>query len=84
VHRERLASCYESCLDLARRMKLRTVAFCAISTGVFGYPSGPAAETAVATVKAWLGRNPDAIDLVVFDVFTNADEAAYRPLLGPG
>jgi O-acetyl-ADP-ribose deacetylase (regulator of RNase III) len=76
-HRDQLASCYTSCLDLAQRMALRTVAFCAVSTGVFGYPSEPAAETAVRTVRGWLSRNAGHMRLVIFDVFTDADEAAY-------
>lgn len=78
VHREQLASCYLACLDLARRMALRTVAFCAIATGIFGYPSEQAAETAVTTVTDWMKRNPGEIRLVVFDVFTDADEESYN------
>jgi O-acetyl-ADP-ribose deacetylase (regulator of RNase III) len=46
-----LAASYRSCLDLAHSMRsIRTIAFCAISTGVFGYPKNDAAAVAVRTV----------------------------------
>jgi O-acetyl-ADP-ribose deacetylase (regulator of RNase III) len=76
-----LADCYESCLNVAANLGLRSVVFCAISTGVFGYPQDEAACVAVDTVRAWTARRAGAIDDVVFDVFGEGDEAAY---LGPG
>ena len=76
-----LAACYESCLDVAADLGLRSIAFCAISTGVFGYPKAEAASVAVDTVRAWIVRHAGVIDDVVFDVFSDADEAAY---VGPG
>ena len=79
--RAELARCYEECLNVAVDVGLRSIAFCAISTGVFGYPKDEAATVAMATVRVWLARHPDALDHVVFDVFSAADEAAY---LGPG
>jgi O-acetyl-ADP-ribose deacetylase (regulator of RNase III) len=54
LHRRQLASCYESCLDLAGSLGLRSLAFCCISTGVFGFPQREAAQIAVRTVRAWL------------------------------
>ncbi len=79
--RHLLASCYESCLDLAAANGLRSIAFCCISTGVFGFPQDEAAEIAVATVRRWLdGHESDMT--VVFDVFTDTDERLYRGLLG--
>jgi O-acetyl-ADP-ribose deacetylase (regulator of RNase III) len=77
-HRDLLASCYRSCLDLAQEIGVRALAFCAISTGVFGFPNEPAAEIALETVTSWLERNGGGMDLVVFDVFTGRDELAYR------
>lgn len=80
-----LASSYRSCLDLAHQTPaLRTVAFCAISTGVFGYPKGRAAGVAVRTVSDWLRGRPGAFDLVVFNVFSDADERAYEQAFGAG
>jgi O-acetyl-ADP-ribose deacetylase (regulator of RNase III) len=73
-----LACCYSSCLDLARAVPaIRTLAFCAISTGVFGYPKNEAAEVAVRAVAKWLQANGEAFDLVVFCVFSDLDERAY-------
>jgi O-acetyl-ADP-ribose deacetylase (regulator of RNase III) len=77
-HRRLLAGCYEACLDVAAVLRARSVAFCAISTGVFGYPKAEAAEVALETVRVWAERHPAALDLVVFDVFSEADEDAYR------
>ena len=51
-----LASCYLRSLELARGYGLRTIAFCCISTGKFGYPIVRAAHVALATVRDWLGR----------------------------
>jgi len=73
-----LAAAYVSCLELARTIPtVRTLAFCAISTGVFGYPKDRAAEEALRTVSAWLGERPKAFDLVAFCVFSDADRDAY-------
>lgn len=75
-----LANCYTSCLDAAADLGCESVAFCCISTGVFGFPQREAAEIAVATVRDWLTRNGRDIT-VVFDVFGDADEALYCRLL---
>lgn len=75
-----LASCYESALELAARRGLRTVAFCCISTGVFGYPPRDAAQVAVATVREFLA-NHESMG-VIFDVFSGSDYAIYQELLG--
>lgn len=55
-----LASCYTSCLDLAWEWELESVAFCCISTGVFGYPNEAAAKVAIAAVKEWLDAHEQA------------------------
>lgn len=77
-HCELLASCYTSCLDLAAEHGLTSVAFCCISTGVFGFPQKEAAEIAVKTVAAFQKEHP--ID-VVFNVFKETDFRLYRTLL---
>lgn len=75
-----LANCYASCLDAAADLGCESIAFCCISTGVFGFPQESAAKTAVATVRDWLDRH-DAAMTVVFNVFSATDEALYRQLL---
>ncbi len=80
VHRRQLAECYESCLDAAAAENLRSIAFCCISTGVFGFPQREAADIAVRTVRAWLDAH--RADLaVVFNVFGAKDEGIYRQAL---
>lgn len=72
-----LASCYRACLDLATEHGLTSVAFCCISTGEFHYPPQEAAETAVATCRAWLQAH-DTPMRIVFNVFKDEDLAIYR------
>lgn len=63
---ELLASCYRSCLRLARELSARTLAFPAISCGVYGYPADKAAAIAVQTLAAEAGEDFDSILLVAF------------------
>ena len=77
-----LASCYTSCLNLASRHQLESIAFCCISTGEFHFPNDRAAEIAIRTVRDWLIRHPSStVTKVVFNVFKNEDLAIYRSLL---
>ncbi|MCP1136252.1 protein-ADP-ribose hydrolase [Paenibacillus polysaccharolyticus] len=79
---ESLASCYTSCLNLAAQVEsIRSVAFCAISTGVFGYPKLPAANTAIRTVGEWVNQHKERFERVVFNVFSREDEVIYRSAL---
>ena len=85
LHRAQLASSYRSCLDAAAQAGDASIAFCCISTGVFGFPPDEAAPLAVETVRTWLAER-DAANLptscVVFNVFSAEDEARYDQLLG--
>lgn len=76
-----LASCYRSCLDLAEKYQLESIAFCCISTGVFGYPNNMAAKTAVETVSNYLTHS-QSIKRVIFNVFKDIDKRLYTELLG--
>ena len=79
---EQLASCYQSCLDIAEANHLRSIAFCCISTGVFHFPNKRAAEIALATVKEWLATHQSSsINQVVFNVFLDKDYDIYKRFL---
>ncbi|WP_265571564.1 O-acetyl-ADP-ribose deacetylase [Sphingomicrobium nitratireducens] len=73
-----LASCHFSSLDLARDHGLKSVAFPAISTGIYGYPMERAAAVAIGSVQRWIEANPDALDEIVFVCFGDAAEAAFN------
>lgn len=79
-HRELLASCYRSCLELAAENNLESVAFCCISTGEFHFPNDLAAEIAVQTVKEFMARKT-SVKKVIFDVYKDLDKEFYTRLL---
>lgn len=66
---ELLASCYRNALALCRDHEIETVAFPAISTGIYGYPKADAAAVAVQTVAGFLADNrmPAVVTLCCFD-----------------
>lgn len=74
-----LASCYQSCLDLAVEKGLTSLAFCCISTGEFHFPNELAAKIAVQTVKEFCQRHPDL--KIVFNVFKDIDLEIYSRVL---
>lgn len=82
AHRRELRSSYTSCLAAAHERNLTSIAFCCISTGVFGFPGDEAASIAVTSVLDWLTEHADSDLDVVFNVFTAEDETRYRRLLG--
>lgn len=77
-HCELLKSCYQSCLELAVLNGIKSIAFCCISTGVFGFPQDKAAEIAVQTVREFLLTHDIE---VIFNVFTEKDYKIYSGLL---
>lgn len=79
-HCEQLADCYKSCLKLASDKKLKSVAFCCISTGEFHFPQKKAAEIAVQTVTEFLETDPQ-IEKVIFNVFKQEDYDIYKKIL---
>lgn len=82
--REQLASSYRSCLEASVEAGDTSVAFCCISTGVFGFPAKDAARIAVDTTRAWLDDRESAgkeIPIIVFNVFLDSDEDIYKRLL---
>ncbi len=77
---ELLASCYRNALQLALNHAARSIAFPAISTGVYGYPKNAAADIAVTTVREFLTAQTAGID-VLFCCFDRATLAIYHQLL---
>ena len=77
---ELLASCYRSCLDLAEKYHIKSIAFCCISTGEFHFPNDRAAEIAVQTVKEYR-KNTNSDMKVIFNVFKDVDDQIYQNLL---
>lgn len=77
-HCRLLESSYKSCLEIDVQNNVKSIAFCCISTGVFGFPQEKAAEIAVQTVRKFL-KNHDTE--VIFNVFTEKDNEIYRRLL---
>ncbi len=75
---ELLASCYRNSLRLALENGLKSVAFPAISTGVYGYPKEQAAEIAVGVIKEFLKEHEMEVILVAFG---ETDELLYTKLL---
>ena len=76
-----LASCYRASFALAREHELRTVAFPAISCGVYGYPIEKAVEIAVSETRAELARSLD-IEKVIFACFGDEIFQAYLKAVG--
>jgi O-acetyl-ADP-ribose deacetylase (regulator of RNase III) len=76
-----LASCYRSALDLAQQHRLRSIAFPAISCGVFGYPITDAATIAVETISAHL-TSPGTLESVLLIAFDVTTEQALTGALG--
>jgi O-acetyl-ADP-ribose deacetylase (regulator of RNase III) len=77
---ELLASCHRRSLEVAAELGCRTVAFPAISTGIYGYPVGPAAEIALSTTREELEKHPQ-IDEVRFVLFSDDHFNAFRQFL---
>lgn len=79
-HKKQLESCYRSCLEIADKNNIDSIAFCCISTGVFMFPNDKAAEMAVKTVKSYKEETGSRIK-VIFNVFKDEDEEIYMKLL---
>lgn len=77
---ELLASCYRSSLHLADEVRASTVAFPAISTGVYGYPSEPAAQVAIDTLRS----TDTAVDEIQLVAYNDETVQGYESLLTAG
>jgi O-acetyl-ADP-ribose deacetylase (regulator of RNase III) len=77
---ELLASCYRNSLDLAT--DFQSIAFPAISTGVYGYPIADATPVAIDAITGWLARNPDtSLQTITLIAFKASDFAVIRDAL---
>ena len=76
---DQLAGCYRRCLELAREHRARSIAFPAISTGIYGFPSERAARIAVATVTQHAPASE--VELVKFVCFDGSTYSIYQSLL---
>lgn len=77
-----LADCYRNSLNLAKENNLKSIAFSAISTGVYGYPLEDATEIAVGTVKEWIKENDTYEMEIIFCCFGEKVANAYRKIIG--
>ena len=73
-----LADCYRNSLELAKSYEIHSIAFPAISTGVYGYPLDAATEVAMSTVKRWLEENCDYFMEVIFCCFNKQAYDIYQ------
>lgn len=71
--RQLLEKCYKNSLDLAEKNEIKTIAFPAISTGVYGFPFNEASKIAYKTVKNYKGN----IDKVIFVLFSEEDYSTF-------
>ncbi|MDE6529205.1 MAG: protein-ADP-ribose hydrolase [Lachnospiraceae bacterium] len=76
-----LRNCYENVLQCCLEHKIRSVAFCCISTGEFHFPNDKAAEIAVKTVTDFLEKNGDCMERIIFNVFKDSDYEIYKNIL---
>lgn len=75
---ELLANCYTNSLKLAKENNIKTIAFPAISTGVYHFPKDKAASIALKTVKEFIENNKDyEFDKIIFVLFSQSDLLFY-------
>ncbi|MCR4657171.1 MAG: O-acetyl-ADP-ribose deacetylase [Lachnospiraceae bacterium] len=77
-----LAGCYRNSMDLAKGKGIHSIAFPAISTGVYGYPKKEAAKVAVDALQKWMTENADYDIRVILMDFDRETCEIYREILG--
>ncbi len=76
-----LENAYRSCMKLAIKNNLKSIAFCCISTGEFHFPNDVASQIAIQTIETIL-KNTNYEIKVIFNVFKDLDKKLYEELLG--
>ena len=76
---EKLAGCYRRSVELAREHSCRSIAFPAISTGIYRFPLDRATQIAIRTVRAYLEHS--GLDQVLFCCFSREAESTYQRLV---
>jgi len=78
-----LKSCYLTTMKLVEEHKLRSIALCCVSTGIFGYPLERASHIALKTIRDWLceSNNSDLVDRIIFCVFLDKERVVYEKLM---
>ncbi|KAL0222631.1 hypothetical protein RCL1_002485 [Eukaryota sp. TZLM3-RCL] len=79
-NQELLQSCYQTCLDKIDGVDIRSLAFCGISTGIYGYPVRKACNVALSTIRRWLSNphNQEKVDRIIFVIFDSESVSAYK------
>ena len=78
---ELLGKCYWNSMVIAKENEIKSIAFPAISTGVYGYPKRPAAKIAVDTVKKFMEQFPETVEDIYFVVFDEESLKIYESIL---
>lgn len=79
VNESDLFNCYQSCLKLADKYQLKSIAFCSISTGIYGCPIKGASKIALKSIKQFFIENTkSSIQKVIIDVFSKGDYDVYK------
>ena len=78
---ELLASCYQSCLELAVQNGVRSIAFPSISTGIYRFPLDKATKIAIGTAKEFVEENPEKLDVIKWVLFDDNTLKAYQDAL---
>ena len=65
-------------LTCLRVSSIKSIAFCSISTGIFGFPKELASRIAIQSVEKWIEENPERMELILFNVFLNENLEIYK------
>ncbi|KAF0973946.1 hypothetical protein FDP41_007030 [Naegleria fowleri] len=75
---QKLTSAYTTCLELVEQYNIKSVAFCGISTGIFGYPLDKATFIAMHTVRQWMEIHHEKVDRIIFITFLKKEVDMYN------